>query len=179
MADYPKSEFPDLRLHNLIAETLWKGFDGKPFDASQNYGASPELARAKVREWLVGDGYTFIHDADVAKDGLLYGTDEGHDILWVLNRETGKIEQHKLPDIDLPRGGIFSGMKLPIGQFTGKHGPHSMAQTSDGRIWITNALSSTMTRSTPTPSASTRTMWSGSPSSRPTRSGGSIPGPRR
>lgn len=128
----------------VIAETLWKGFDGKPFDASQNYGASPELARAKVREWLVGDGYTFIHDADVAKDGLLYGTDEGHDILWVLNRETGKIEQHKLPDIDLPRGGIFSGMKLPIGQFTGKHGPHSMAQTSDGRIWITNALSSTL-----------------------------------
>ena len=39
---------------------------------------------------------------------------------------------------------IFSGMKLPIGQFTGKHGPHSMAQTSDGRIWITNALSSTL-----------------------------------
>lgn len=127
-----------------IAEVLWKGFDGKPFAASQSYGASPELARAKVREWLLGDGYTFIHDADVGKDGLLYGTDEGHDILWVLNRETGKIEQYKLPDSNLPRGGIFSGMKLPIGQFTGKHGPHSMAQTSDGRIWITNALSSTL-----------------------------------
>lgn len=127
-----------------IARVLWKGFDGKPFQASQNYGASPELARAKVREWLVGDGYTFIHDADVAQDGMLYGTDEGHDILWVLNRETGKIDQYKLPDINLPRGGLFSGMKLPIGQFTGKHGPHSMAQTSDGRIWITNALSSTL-----------------------------------
>lgn len=128
----------------VIAKTLWKGFDGKPFAASQSYGASPELARAKVREWLVGDGYTFIHDADVAQDGMLYGTDEGHDILWVLNRETGKIVENKLPDIDLPRGGLFSGMKLPIGQFTGKHGPHSLAQTSDGRLWITNALSSTL-----------------------------------
>jgi len=128
----------------VIAWTLWKGFDGKPFQASQNYGASPELARAKVREWLVGDGYSFIHDSDVAEDGMIYGTDEGHDILWVLNRDTGKVEQYKQPDIDLPRGGIFSGMKLPIGQFTGKHGPHSMAQTSDGRIWITNALSSTL-----------------------------------
>lgn len=127
-----------------IAKVLWQGFDGKPFEASQNYGASAELSRAKVREWLVGDGYTFIHDADVAADGMLYGTDEGHDILWVLNRETGKIEQYKLPGSDLPRGGIFSGMKLPIGQFTGQHGPHSMAQTSDGRIWITNALSSTL-----------------------------------
>lgn len=127
-----------------IARVLWKGFDGQPFPASQSYGASPELARAKVREWLVGDGYTFIHDADIAADGLLYGTDEGHDILWVLNRDTGQIERNPLPRSDLPRGGIFSGMRLPIGQFTGQHGPHSMAQTSDGRIWITNALSSTL-----------------------------------
>lgn len=127
-----------------IARVLWQGFDGKPFAASQSYGASPELAKAKVREWLVGDGYTFIHDADIAADGLLYGTDEGHDILWVLNRESGKIDQYPLPKSDLPRGGIFSGMKLPIGQFSGQHGPHSMAQTSDGRIWITNALSSTL-----------------------------------
>jgi virginiamycin B lyase len=135
---------PSRAQSGTIAEVLWKGFDGKPFAARQNYGASPELSRAKVREWLVGDGYTFIHDADVAADGLLYGTDEGHDILWTLDRATGKIEQYKLPESDLPRGGIFSGMKLPIGQFTGKHGPHSMAQTSDGRIWITNALSSTL-----------------------------------
>ena len=41
---------------------------------------------------------------------------------------------------------IASGMRLPIGQFTGKHGPHSMAQTRDGRIWITNALGDHVTR---------------------------------
>ena len=127
-----------------IANVLTAGFDGKPIKAVQNYGASAEVARAKVTEWLVGDGFTFIHDADVARDQKLYGTDEGHDILWVLDRATGKIESYKLPDIDLPRGGIFSGMTLPIGVFSGKHGPHSMAQTSDGRIWITNALSSTL-----------------------------------
>lgn len=127
-----------------IAKTLFQTFDGKPITASQNYGASAELARGKVTEWLLGDGYTFIHDADVAKDQMVYGTDEGADILWRLNRATGRIDKFKLPDTNLPRGGLFSGMKLPIGQFTGKHGPHSMAQTSDGRIWITNALSSTL-----------------------------------
>lgn len=132
------------RQKSTIADVLSRGFDGKPIEAKQSYGASAELARAKVHEWLVGHGYSFIHDADVGHDQLLYGTDEGHDILWVLDRDTGKVEQYPLPDIDLPRGGIFSGMKLPIGQFTGKHGPHSMAQTSDGRIWITNALSSTL-----------------------------------
>lgn len=127
-----------------FADVLSRGFDGKPISAKQSYGASPELARAKVREWAVGDANTFIHDADVAKDGKIYGTDEGHDILWVLDPKSGAIEKYPLPDIDLPRGGIFSGMKLPIGVFSGKHGPHSMAQTRDGRIWITNALSSTL-----------------------------------
>ena len=127
-----------------FAKVLTDGFDGKPFKAVQDYGASAEVGRAKVTEWLVGDGFTFIHDSDVARDQKLYGTDEGHDILWVLDRATGKIESYPLPDSDLPRGGIFSGMKLPIGVFSGKHGPHSMAQTSDGRIWITNALSSTL-----------------------------------
>ena len=90
------------------------------------------------------NGFTFVHDAFVAQDQLLYGTDEGHDLLWVLDRTSGRIEKYPLPDIDLPRGGIFSGINLPIGVFSGKHGPHSMAQTSDGRIWITNALSSTL-----------------------------------
>ena len=39
---------------------------------------------------------------------------------------------------------MFSGFRLPIGVFTGKHGPHSMAQAKDGKFWITNALSSTL-----------------------------------
>ncbi|MFZ5670761.1 MAG: carboxypeptidase regulatory-like domain-containing protein [Pseudomonadota bacterium] len=132
------------RERSRLADVLARGFDGRPVRAVQTYGASPELARAKVREWLVGDEYTFVHDADVARDQKVYGTDEGHDILWVLDRATGVVETYPLPDIDLPRGGRFSGMKLPIGVFSGKHGPHSMAQTSDGRIWITNALSSTL-----------------------------------
>lgn len=127
-----------------IADVLSKGFDGKPVAATQNYGATAELARGKVEEWLVGDAFSFIHDLDVAEDGLLYGTDEGHDKLHVLDPKDGKIEVYDLPDIDLPRGGKFSGMQLPIGVFSGKHGPHSMAQTSDGRIWITNSLSSTL-----------------------------------
>ncbi len=127
-----------------IADVLARGFDGKPLVVAQSYGASPTLARAKVKEWLVGDGYTFVHDAMVGHDQRIYSTDEGHDILWVLDRTTGKLERNVQPDIDLPRGGMFSGIDLPIGTFTGKHGPHSMAETSDGRIWITNALSGTL-----------------------------------
>lgn len=129
---------------NMIADVLKRGFNGQPVNATHNYGATTELARAKVEEWLVGDAMSFIHDLDVAEDQKLYGTDEGHDLIWVLDPKSGKIEKYPLPDIDLPRAGKFSGMKMPIGIFTGKHGPHSMAQTKDGRIWITNAMSSTL-----------------------------------
>lgn len=127
-----------------ISKVLAQGFDGKAFDTVHNYAPTAELARAKVEQWMVGDAMSFIHDADVGEDGKLYGTDEGHDVIWVLDRKTHKIERYPLPASALPAGGMFSGMQLPIGIFTGKHGPHSMAQTSDGRIWITNALSSTI-----------------------------------
>lgn len=125
-----------------VAKELHKGLNGSAVQAMQKYTASDELSRAKVLEWHVGDAMSFIHDTDVGADGYLYGTDEGHDILWVLDRSSGKITRHPLPAVDLPQGGYFSGMQLPLGVFTGKHGPHSMAQGADGRIWITNALSS-------------------------------------
>ena len=127
-----------------IVKTLAAGFDGKPVDSVQNYGANDLLANAKVEQWLVGDALSFLHDTDVGADGKLYGTDEGHDILWVLDRETHEIKSHKIPSIGLPTGGKLSGTKFPIGIFTGEHGPHSMAETDDGKLWITNSLSSTL-----------------------------------
>ncbi|WP_040664099.1 carboxypeptidase regulatory-like domain-containing protein [Nitrococcus mobilis] len=127
-----------------FSEVLATGFDGQPIDIVQTYDASPELARAKIEEWLVGDGMSFIHDTVVGADGKLYGVDEGHDVVWVLDRETAEVEEIPLPDSDLPVGGMFSGAALPIGIFTGKHGPHSLVQAEDGRFWITNALSATL-----------------------------------
>jgi streptogramin lyase/cytochrome c5 len=127
-----------------ISRTLVKGFDGKPVKAIETYDASPELARARIEEWHVGDAMSFVHDTGVGDDDRLYGIDEGHDVVWVLDRKTNQQEKLPLPDIDLPVGGVFAGFQLPIGIFTGKHGPHSMAQTTDGRIWITGALSSSL-----------------------------------
>ncbi|HEX5360412.1 MAG TPA: carboxypeptidase regulatory-like domain-containing protein, partial [Fluviicoccus sp.] len=127
-----------------IVKTLHDGFDNRPMPAMQKYEAGDDLGRAKIREWLVGDGLSFIHDADFGPDGILYGTDEGHDLLWALDRRTGRIDKYPLPDINLPVGGHFSALQLPLGVFTGKHGPHSMAQGKNGLIWITNALSSVL-----------------------------------
>ncbi|MBV8438871.1 MAG: hypothetical protein JOY95_15300 [Silvibacterium sp.] len=127
-----------------VVHTLALGFDGKPVKAELDYRPSPVLAHAKVEQWLVGDAGSFIHDADVADDDNIYGTDEGNDLVWVLDRKTNQVSKYPIPSVGLPRGGMFAGMSLPVGIFTGEHGPHSMAQTPDGRIWITNALSSSL-----------------------------------
>ncbi|MFO1394558.1 MAG: carboxypeptidase regulatory-like domain-containing protein [Steroidobacteraceae bacterium] len=128
----------------LFASVLEKGFDGTPVTAKLDYGATASLPQGKVEEWTVGDSFSFIHDMDVIADGRFVGTDEGHDKLWILDPATGSIETVDQPPSGLPRGGLFAGMQLPIGVFNGSHGPHSMGQTSDGRLWITNSLSSTL-----------------------------------
>lgn len=127
-----------------ITHTLYQGMNAHAVAAVEKYLYDDRLAPAKIREWAAGDGLTFIHDADVGFDDHLYGADEGHDKIWELDRKTGKLTEWKEPDVDLPVGGIFSGVQLPIGVFSGKHGPHSLAQAPDGRFWITNALSSTL-----------------------------------
>jgi len=132
-----------------ITDRLSETFTGEPIEAIQTWDVSPALANARIEEWVAGDALSFIHDADVGHDGRLYGADEGHDVIWTLDRNTGRIESVALPDSDLPVGGNFSGMALPIGVFSGKHGPHSMAEGPDGRLWVTNALSSTLTAYTP------------------------------
>lgn len=127
-----------------ITQVLTKGFDGKPVQAVQKQEWDARIAPTKIKEWVAGDAMSFIHDADVGEDGDLYGADEGHDVIWHLERKTGKISEYKIPDIGLPEGGVFQGVQLPIGVFTGQHGPHSMAQAKDGKFWITNALSSSL-----------------------------------
>lgn len=136
-----------------ITERLHETFTGEPVKAVQTWDVSPALANARIEEWVAGDGLSFIHDADVGHDGHLYGADEGHDIIWQLDRQSGLINEVKLPPVDLPAGGKFSGLALPIGVFTGSHGPHSMAEGDDGRLWITNSLSSRLMAFSPETSA--------------------------
>lgn len=125
-------------------EVLAKGFDGKPMANKQTHIVSPALGSARIEEWQVGDGNSFIHDTEVGSDGHLYGVDQGHDVVWELDRKTGKTTRHQMPDSDLPQGGLYSGAQLPIGIFTGKHGPHSLVEDEEGTFWITGSLSSTL-----------------------------------
>lgn len=127
--------------HRRIVDLLGAGFDGKPLNVVQARTYSPEQDQARVEEWHAGDALSFLHDTMVGIDGKLYGIDEGKDVIFILDRETGLVEQAHMPETDMPVGGRFQGIRLPIGVFTGKHGPHSAAQLKDGRIYITASLS--------------------------------------
>jgi streptogramin lyase len=127
--------------HRRIMETLNVGFDGTPVTAVQTHTFSPELAQARVEEWHAGDAMSFLHDTIIGQDGKLYGIDEGKDTIFVLDRDSAEIKEVRLPESDLPVGGRFEGIQLPIGVFTGQRGPHSAAQLPDGRMYITASLS--------------------------------------
>jgi virginiamycin B lyase len=127
--------------HRSIVDTLFKGFNGEPVTAVQTHTYSPEQAYARIEEWHAGHAMSFLHDTMVGNDDKLYGIDEGKDMIYLLDRETGKIEEIHMPVTDEQVGGRFGGVRLPIGIFTGRHGPHSAAQLKDGRIYITAALS--------------------------------------
>ena len=131
--------------HKAIKEALMEGFNGEPTGVIQTQDFSPEMAETTMHDWLVASPVSFLHDTVVADNGRLYGIDEGSDTLWELDRETDEVIANVIPNPDnLVMGGNFAGVQLPIGIFTGHHGPHSGAQISDGRIFLTAALSSNL-----------------------------------
>ena len=131
--------------HARIVDTQLKGFTGKPLVAKQDNPYSPELARAKVYEWHAGTPLSFIHDTIVGFDGKLYGFDEGKDVVYIQDRENGKLEEIPVPtNPEMPVGGIFNGVQLPIGIFTGKVGLHSAAQAPNGLMYMTASLGASL-----------------------------------
>jgi virginiamycin B lyase len=137
--------------HERVKRLLGDGFAGKPVNVVQTAPYSEEIVRARIEEWHVGDPLSFLHDTVVGHDDKLYGIDEGKDVIFVLDRTTGVIEQVPIPaEADDQVGGRFRGVQLPIGVFTGMHGPHSAALTRDGTMYITGALSGKLIRFNPT-----------------------------
>lgn len=130
--------------HKRIARMMAETYDGKPINAIQTQDYAPELARARIEEWHAATPMSFLHDTIVGSDEKLYGIDEAQDIMYILDRQTGKIETSQMPADGNPIGGDFAGLQLPIGIFTGNQGPHSAVETGDGRMFITGALSSSL-----------------------------------
>ena len=121
-------------------KTLARDFDGNPIENVQTWDFSQELPKARYREWSVGNAQSYIHDIEVGKDGKLYGVDMGNDKIYVLDPRTGESADVDFPPSDLPMGGMFSGGIAPLGTHNAKHGPHSIQEGPDGKMWVTASL---------------------------------------
>lgn len=125
-----------------FAQTLSKEFDGKPVKNVQTLAMHPDLPKAKMYEWAFGGPVNYVHDIEQGSDGKLYGVDMSDDKIWILNLNTNEIEEVHLPPNDLPLGGDFAGAVAPLGTFAAYHGPHSIVEGPDGKMYLTCSLSS-------------------------------------
>lgn len=124
-----------------FAVTLSENFAGAPVSNQQTSVVHDDLSKAKMLEWAFGGGINYVHDIEQGKDGLIYGVDMSADKVWILDRATNAIESVGLPPKDLPLGGDFAGAVAPLGTFAAYHGPHSIVEGPDGKMYLSCSLS--------------------------------------
>lgn len=119
---------------------LARSFDGTPVRAPRTPDATAALAGTRVREWAFGGALNYVHDIEIGRDGRIYGVDMSSDLVWVLDPRTNALESIPMPANDLPLGGMFAGAVSPLGTFAAHHGPHSIVEGPDGRMYMTCSL---------------------------------------
>ncbi len=126
-----------------FAKTLSANFNGEPVSAVRTLEMHDGLAGSLMREWAFGGPINYVHDIEISKeDGLIYGVDMSGDNIWILDRTSNEIESVQWPPNDLPLGGMFSGAVAPLGTFAAHHGPHSIVEGPNGKLYTTNSLAS-------------------------------------
>ncbi len=126
-----------------FAKTLAENFNGEPVTAVRTLEMHDDLPGSVMREWAFGGPINYVHDIEISlEDGLIYGVDMSGDNIWILNRDTNAIESVQWPPNDLPLGGMFAGAVAPLGTFAAHHGPHSIVEGPNGKLYTTNSLAS-------------------------------------
>jgi streptogramin lyase len=111
----------------------------------------PEVRRALLEEWELGERSSMQHDLAVHPDGRVYSVDMTQDKLFRLDpsRPGVAMEAFAVPRGDMPLGGVFAtGQPLPSNS-NAHHGPHSIQVAPDGALWITLALGNELARFDP------------------------------
>ncbi|WP_170979044.1 virginiamycin B lyase family protein [Marinobacter panjinensis] len=128
------------------AEIFAEGFDGKPTEMRPDFPFDDALAHTKVYEYqLPSSGVP--HDAYVhSENGLVYTVDQFADGMYVTNLEKGETEFVPHPEQGMPLGGIFTVLGVPpaMNKVNVRHGPHSLAEGHDGKLYVTNSYSASI-----------------------------------
>lgn len=128
------------------AEIFAEGFNGEPTEMRPEFPYNQALVNTKVYEFqLPGSGVP--HDAYVhSGNGLVYTVDQFSDGMFVTDLNSGETEFVPHPEQGMPLGGIFTVLGVPpaMNKVNVRHGPHSLAEGQDGKLYVTNSYSASI-----------------------------------
>ena len=128
------------------AEMLAKAFDGSLVSSKPIIPTDPLLYHARVLQWKL-PGTVVPHDAEYSPryDRVFMSDMFGGEVLE-MNLATGETQHFRLPDDGAGPGGEFTkrGLPAPYG-LTIARAPHSLAEGSDGNIYLTDSIGAAVT----------------------------------
>ena len=131
--------------HEKIAELLQKEYR----ELRDNPGVVPQprlweghLSGIEMKEWVIGDGFSQMHDFIIHPNGFVYVGDNLFDRLYEVNTETGEYTVYKVPHTeDQKPGGILGNRFVTFPKMHNYLGVHSFAVSpKDGNIFITPSM---------------------------------------
>ena len=100
------------------------------------------LSGIEMKEWVIGDGFSQMHDFLIHPNGFIYVGDNLFDRLYEINPETGDYTVYKVPHTeDQTPGGILGNRFVTFPKMHNYLGVHSFAVSpKDGNIFITPSM---------------------------------------
>jgi len=100
------------------------------------------LSGIEMKEWVIGDGFSQMHDFIIHPNGFVYVGDNLFDRLYEIDPETGDYTVYKVPHTDDQKpGGILGNRFVTFPKIYNYLGVHSFAVSAkDGNIFITPSM---------------------------------------
>ncbi|MBE9540465.1 MAG: lyase [Proteobacteria bacterium] len=131
--------------HQKIAELLqseYRELRENPEVVPQPRPWEGHLSEIEMKEWVIGDGFSQMHDFIIHPNGFVYVGDNLFDRLYEINPETGDYTVYKVPHKpDQKIGGILGNRFVTFPKMYNYLGVHSFAiSPRDGNIFITPSM---------------------------------------
>lgn len=100
------------------------------------------LAGIEMKEWVIGDGFSQMHDFLIHPNGFIYVGDNLFDRLYEIDPQTGDYTVYKVPHTDEQEpGGILGNRFVTFPKMHNYLGVHSFAVSpKDGNIFVTPSM---------------------------------------
>lgn len=138
------ARLPDAE-HQRVAKLLqeeYRQLRNNPEQVPEPRRWGKHLSGIEMTEWLIGDGFSQMHDFLLHPNGFVYVGDNLFDRIYELDPETGEYTVYKVPhDEDARLGGILGNRFEVFPKMYNYMGVHSFAYSKkDGNIFITPSM---------------------------------------